>query len=86
GFGSRSYISRFLRKCGGGVNFAGASGVSGEDSIAQNARLPAVLAALPTPKPTHFVLQIAGNDIVNTNNLNTVTKPNILAMVNLVLA
>ena len=86
GFGSRSYISRFLRKCGGGVNFAGASGVSGEDSIAQIARLPAVLAALPTPKPTHFVLQIAGNDIVNTNNLNTVTKPNILAMVNLVLA
>ena len=86
GFGSRSYISRFMRRCGGGVKFSGASGVSGEDSTAQLARLPAVIAALPTTRPSHFVLQVAGNDIVNTSNLNTVTKPNIQAMVNLVLA
>jgi len=85
GFGSRSYISRLMRRCQGGLGFAGASGVSGEDSIAQVTRLPSVLAALSSNPPTHFILQIAGNDTVNTNDLNTVTLPNILSMVNMVL-
>lgn len=86
GFGNRSYIARFLRRCKGGAIFAGASGVSGEDSVAQVARLPGVIAALPSPRPTHFVLQVAGNDIVNSSNLNTVTLPNVLSMVGTVLA
>lgn len=85
GFAARGYISRFLRRCGGGVGFAGASGVSGEDSVAQLARLPGVLSGLTTPLPTHFVLQVAGNDIINTNDLTNVTLPNIAAMVQLVL-
>lgn len=86
GFAARGYIGRFFRRCAGGVEFYGASGISGEDSVAQVARLPALLASFTAPYPTHFVLQIAGNDIVNSNNLNTVTLPNILAMVKMVLS
>lgn len=85
GFAARGYITRFMRRCGGGVSFAGASGISGEDSIAQVTRLPGVLSSLTAPLPSHVVLQIAGNDIINTNDLATVTLPNIAAMVQMVL-
>ncbi len=77
------YITRFLRKCGGGVRYLGSSGVSGEDSIAQIARLPAVIAAL-TSKPKFFVLQIGGNDIQTATSLSTVLS-NITSMFNMVL-
>lgn len=79
------YISRFLHRCNGGATFAGSSGISGQDSTAQLARLPGVIASLPAVKPTHFVLQIAGNDILGAVDLATV-KANILAMVQLVKA
>lgn len=76
------YIGRFLRRCAGGVIFAGASGVSGQDSAGQIARLPSVIAGL-TVKPKFFVLQIAGNDILGSNALSTV-KSNITSMVKMV--
>ena len=77
------YIGRFLRRCSGGVGFAGASGISGQGSTEQLARLPGVIGALPSPRPSHFVLQIAGNDIINVVDLTTV-KANILAMIGLI--
>ena len=76
------YITRFLRKCGGAVRYLGSSGVSGEDSIDQLARLPAVIAAL-TEKPKFFVLQIGGNDIQTATALSTVLS-NITTMFSLV--
>lgn len=76
------YISRFHHKCNGGAVFAGASGIASQDSAAQLARLPGVIAALTT-RPKFFVLQIAGNDIVGSTAIATV-KSNILAMVQLV--
>lgn len=79
------YIGRFLHRCNGGVTFAGSSGISGQDSTAQLDRLPGVIAALPAVKPTHFVLQIAGNDILGVVDLATV-KAKILTMVQLVKA
>lgn len=65
------YITRFLRKCNGGVRYLGSSGISGEDSVAQVARLQSVIASLAT-KPKFFVLQVAGNDIQTATDLGTV--------------
>lgn len=78
------YITRFLRKCGGAMRYLGSSGVSGEDSNDQIARLPAVIAAL-TEKPKFFVLQIGGNDIQTATALSTVLS-NITTMFGLVQA
>lgn len=78
------YITRFLRKCGGAVRYLGSSGVSGEDSNDQIARLPAVISALPE-KPKFFVLQVAGNDIQTATALSTVLS-NITTMFGLVQA
>lgn len=78
------YITRFLRKCGGGVRYLGSSGVGGEDSVNQVARLPAVIAALPE-KPTYFVLQVAGNDVVSATPLSDVCN-NITSMFTMVSA
>ena len=77
------YIGRFLHKCNGGVIFAGASGVSGQDSTGQIARLQSVLDSLQSNPPTHFVLQIAANDVLGSVALSAV-KTNITEMVNMV--
>lgn len=59
GLAAWGYISRFHHRCNGGAVFIGASGIAGQDSAAQIARLPGVIAALTT-RPKFFVLQIAG--------------------------
>ena len=76
------YITRFLRKCGGVVRYLGSSGVSGEDSISQVSRLPAVISTL-VEKPKFFVLQVGGNDIQTGTPISTVIS-NITTMFNLV--
>lgn len=84
---SRGYMANFMRRCGGRVRWIGTSGVVGENSADQLARLPGVIASIKSSGvlPDIFVLQAAANDTFNSPALTLAqTQANVLAMITMI--